>query len=309
MSAYCIGPQKVHSMLRKPFFAALAATLSLGPVLAADLPSRKAPPAAYVPPAPIFTWTGFYLGVNGGGTFSDAANIALVPSSNFGPFPSGFAAAQSIGAYPSLLTGRRTGFIGGGQVGFNWQFGPIVAGFETDLQGMSTRGNSSAALFNPTPPAANFSAPVLGTATVSRRLDYVGTARGRLGFAVDRALFYVTGGLAYGRTGLAYTGTISFPSAPTVALIAASSTSRTSLGYALGGGVEYAFWNNWSLKAEYLYYDLGRHSTTIGGTFTNFTPATGGFSTASVRDNGHIVRAGLNYRFGWDAPAPVVARY
>jgi outer membrane immunogenic protein len=67
--------------------------------------------------------------------------------------------------------------------------------------------------------------------------------------------------------------------------------------------------NNFSVKAEYLYYNLGRHSVTIGGAFTNFAPATGGFSTASVRDDGHIVRAGLNYRFGWALPAPVVARY
>jgi len=163
--------------------------------------------------------------------------------------------------------------------------------------------------FNPAPPPANFSAPVFGTATVARRLDYLGTARGRLGLSFGPALLYATGGLAYGRTDLAYTGTIGFPIAPTVVLSGTSSNSRTSLGYALGGGLEYAFWKNWSIKAEYLYYNLGRHSTTISGSFTNFAPPTGGFSTASVRDDGHIVRAGLNYRFGWGAPAPVVARY
>lgn len=120
-------------------------------------------------------------------------------------------------------------------------------------------------------------------------------------------MIYATGGLAYGRTDLA--GTIGFPIAPTVVLSGTSSTSRTSLGYGLGGGVEYAIWNNWSVKAEYLYYNLGRHSTVIGGSFTNFAAATGGFSTASLRDDGHIVRAGLNYRFGWGVPAPVAARY
>jgi outer membrane immunogenic protein len=259
----------------------------------------------------IASWTGFYVGVNAGGTFSGSSTIALVPSSDFGPFPSGFASAQAIGAYPTFLSGRRTaGFIGGGQVGYNWQVGPLVAGFEADIQGVpSSRNTVSATLFNPAPPPANFSAPVFGTATVGRRLDYLGTARGRLGVAFDRALFYATGGLAFGRTDLAYAGTIGFPIAPTVTLNGTSSVSRTSVGYTLGGGVEYAFWNNWSIKAEYLYYDLGRHSTTIGGAFTNFVPATGGFSTVSVRDNGHIVRAGLNYRFDWAVPAPVVARY
>jgi outer membrane immunogenic protein len=292
----------------KLFLSSILAMALAGAAYAADLPSRRAPPADVLP-IPVFTWTGFYVGVNAGGTFRNSANIALTPSSDFGPFPSGFASAQGIGAYPAFLTSRRTGFIGGGQAGYNWQMGPFVAGVELDIQGVPQRDSVSALLFNPAPPPANFSAPVFGTATVTRRLDFLGTARGRLGVAFDRALFYATGGLAYGRTDLAYTGTIGFPIAPTVFLTGTSATNRTGLGYTLGGGVEYALWNNFSLKAEYLYYNLGRHSVTIGGAFTNFAPATGGFSTASVRDDGHIVRAGLNYRFGWALPAPVVARY
>jgi outer membrane immunogenic protein len=297
-------------MFCKPLLSAVVTTCFVGSALAADLPSRKAPPPGpYLAPVPVASWTGFYVGVNAGGTFSSSSTIALTPSSDFGPFPSGFASAQAIGAYPTFLSSRRTGFIGGAQAGYNLQFGVFVAGFEADIQGLPQRNSASATLFDPAPPPANFAAPVFGTATVARRLDFLGTARGRLGAAFDRALVYATGGLAYGRTDLAYTGTIGFPTAPAVVLNGTSSTSRTSLGYALGGGVEYAFWNNWSLKAEYLYYNLGRHSTTVGGSFTNFAPTTGGFSTASVRNDGHIVRAGLNYRFGWDVPAPVVARY
>ena len=297
-------------MLCKPLLSAVVTTCMVGSAFAADLPSRTAPPPApYISPVPAASWTGFYVGVNAGGTFSGSSTIVLTPSSDFGPFPSGFASAQAIGAYPTFLASRRTSFIGGGQAGFNYQFGMFVAGFEADIQGLPQRNTVSATLFNPAPPPANFSAPVFGTATVARRLDYLGTARGRLGVSFGPALLYATGGLAYGRTDLAYTGTIGFPSAPTVVLSGTSSTSRNSLGYALGGGIEYAFWNNWSVKAEYLYYNLGRHSTIIGGSFTNFAPATGGFSTASVRDDGHIIRAGLNYRFGWAVPAPVVARY
>ncbi|MBV9064521.1 MAG: porin family protein [Methylobacteriaceae bacterium] len=297
-------------MLHKRLLLAVATTCCVGSAFAADLPSRAAPPPApYTSPVPVSTWTGFYVGVNAGGTFSGSSLIALTPSTDFGPFPSGFASAQATGAYPTSLNSRRTGFIGGGQAGFNYQFGMFVAGFEADIQALPQRTSVSATLFNPAPPPANFAAPVFGTASVTRRLDYLGTARGRLGVAFGPALVYATGGLAYGRTDLAYTGTIGFPIAPTVFLTGSSSTSRTSLGYALGGGVEYAVWNNWSVKAEYLYYNLGRHSTIIGGSFTNFAPTTGGFSTASVRDDGHILRVGLNYRFGWGVPAPVVARY
>jgi outer membrane immunogenic protein len=156
----------------------------------------------------------------------------------------------------------------------------------------------------------SISAPLFsGTATVTRRLDYFGTARGRLGFAFDRALIYATGGLAVGGINLIYSGRIGFPVAPTIFLAGTSYVAKANIGYTLGGGVEYAVWNNWSVKAEYLYYYIGRQSTTIGGAFTNFAPVTGGFSTASVREKGHIVRAGLNYRFGWEPAAPVVARY
>ncbi len=296
-------------MLWKPLVPAMAVSAIAAAAFAADLPSRAAPPPAYVPPLPVFTWSGFYIGVNAGGTFSGSSQIALTPSSSFGPFVSGFDAAQAIGAYPLALTSRRTSFIGGGQAGFNWQFGAFVAGVEADVQGLANRQAISATLFNPAPPPANFGAAVFGTASVTRGLDYLGTVRGRFGVAFDRAVIYATGGLAYGRTDLTYSGRIFFPVAPTVFLAGASTNNRTSIGYTLGGGVEYALWNNWSIKGEYLYYDLGRHSTVIGGTYTNFAPATGGFSTASVRENGHVLRAGVNYRFNWGVPAPVVARY
>src|SRR4051812_45716446 len=191
---------------------------------------------------------------------------------------------------------------------FNYQFGSWSPASKPTFR-LCRREAPYRRRFNPAPPPANFSAPVFGTATVARRLDYLGTARGRLGCplvlrcSMQRAVWLTAAPI------LPYTGTIGYPIAPTVVLSGTSSNSRTSLGYALGGGLEYAFWKNWSIKAEYLYYNLGRHSTTISGSFTNFAPPTGGFSTASLRDDGHIVRAGLNYRFGWGAPAPVVARY
>ena len=148
---------------------------------AADLPSRRAPPPApYISPVPVATWTGFYIGVNAGATFSGSSIIALTPSSDFGPFPSGFASAQAIGAYHTSLTTRRTSFIGGGQVGFNYQFGMLVPAPKPTFR-LCRREAPYRRRFNPAPPPANFSAPVFGTATVAPRLDYLGTPGGRLG--------------------------------------------------------------------------------------------------------------------------------
>src|SRR5262249_36842575 len=160
-------------------------------------------------------------------------------------------------AFPTSLNVKQTGFIGGGQIGYNWQFNQYVLGFETDIQGTSAKSSSTVSLFNPAPPPANFNAPVLGTASVSRRLDYLGTVRGRLGYAADNVLFYVTGGFAYGRTELSYAGTISFPSAPGLVTAAAGSTNKFSAGGTVGAGIEYGFGHNWSAKVEYLYFDLG----------------------------------------------------
>jgi len=177
--------------------------------------------------------------------------IALTPSVDFGAFPSAFAAAQSIGVYPFALPSRRTRFIGGGQIGFNWQFGPIVA--RSRHAGPAPAGHSVVDALQSFAAGGQFQRPCFRqTATVTRRLDYFGTARGRLGFAFDRALIYATGGLAVGGTNLTYSGRIGFPVAPTIFLAGTSSVAKAKIGYTLGGGVEYAVWNNWSVKAEYL---------------------------------------------------------
>ena len=105
--------------------------------------------------------------MNAGAAFGGSSTIALTPSVDFGAFPSGFAAAQSIGAYPLALPSRQTRFIGGGQIGFNWQFGPIVAGVEADIQGLPRQDTVSSTLFNPSPPAVNFSAPVVPKARIA----------------------------------------------------------------------------------------------------------------------------------------------
>ncbi|TGE00172.1 outer membrane protein [Methylobacterium nonmethylotrophicum] len=241
---------------------ALALTAALmGPADAADLPRRAAPPPAFTP-VPVFTWTGFYAGVNagagfggGGGTFTDAT-------------------------YGTVTEGSRdAAFVGGGQIGYNYQFTPgsgFVIGAEADIQG-TTFGRSRSGL--------------VGTTTftdVGPSLDWFGTVRGRLGYAFDRFLVYGTGGFAYGGGSTAsntsyYTGTL-------------PGTFRT--GWTAGGGVEYAITERLSARIEALYVSLDRDGGSGGLVYDAATNAYYGLGKPKA-DFG-VVRAGLNYRFSTD---------
>jgi outer membrane immunogenic protein len=190
--------------------------------------------------------------------------------------------------------------------GYNWQVNSWVAGFEADIQGIGTHNNgreSSSA----TVPIVGAGENLTSNLSVTKQIDYLGTVRGRLGWlATPALLIYGTGGLAYG--GLKSSTSISqtlpadfmdvvlFPGAN-------SSISETRAGWTAGGGLEWMFIPQWSVKAEYLYYDLG--SVTYNGllvdAFTKPNPAAPAFFTNNVqtttRFNGNIVRLGLNYHF------------
>lgn len=268
--------------------AALAATAAAGSAIAADLPARKEAPA-YVAPAPIFAWTGFYVGLNGGYTWSDRNNVAI-PATDTGA--GGLGAVQLLGLIPFNVGLKTEGGIAGGQIGYNWQTGPAVLGVEADIQGVFGANKS---LSNPIPAISQL---------YSRKTEWLGTLRGRVGFTIAPTfLLYATGGLAYGGTRLAYT--LSAPAAAPP-LFATTTSSRTSVGWTAGVGAEYAFSNAWSVKVEWLYYDLGRQATTpivyaYGGNISS--------AGLTTRNSGHVVRAGLNYRFGWGGAAPVLAKY
>ncbi|MDF2114774.1 porin family protein [Roseiarcaceae bacterium H3SJ34-1] len=272
--------------MRKYLLAGAAvAAFSFG-AQAADLPSRGVAPApVYV--APIFTWAGFYVGLNAGYGFEGSKSVTIGGS----PL---ITASQIAGTVPFSLSKKRDGFIGGAQIGYNWQAGSFVYGIEADFQGADIKGTSS------------FCSP-LGCAnvqtTATQKLEWLGTLRARLGFAAfDRTLLYVTGGLAVGNSKLS--GNINeFAGAGRQFIASESSNARA--GYAIGAGAEYAFSQNWSAKLEYLYYDLG--SRTAVGIQTNpVGPAE--FATYHAKTDGHIVRVGLNYRFGGPA-GPIFAKY
>lgn len=223
---------------------------------AADLPRRAPPPP---PPAlPVFTWTGFYAGVNAGYAVPTGGSRYTDPT------------------YGTVTGGSRSGgFAGGGQVGYSYQLTPgsgFVVGVETDIQGTAF---------------AKADAAYLGTTpyySVRPSLDYFGTVRGRLGYAFDRVLVYGTGGFAYGG-GTRPSYAAAYPST-------LPGTGRT--GYAAGGGVEYALTDKLSAKVEALYVHLDRG---FAGT-TYYSTGSAAYYGAGKQDSGFaLVRAGVNYRF------------
>jgi outer membrane immunogenic protein len=287
---------------------------TIGTASAADM-AVKAPP----PVMAVWSWTGFYIGGDVGGTwardrFDHSPFFALT-----GPFGALDidAAAQTAAASPTL---KGSGFSGGVYAGYNWQSGRVVFGGEADISGMDVNGTQTAVfVFPSTLPGGPIGPPTLTfPGTSSFHVDWQATFRGRLGLAANDWLFYGTGGLAV--AGVRESQVVG--NLVATAASSAFSTSDTRAGWVVGGGVEKAFARNWIFRVEYLHADYGNvgHTTTFGqpAGIVNIgcTPGTtivvpaGGFSTtAGCSVSNHLttdtVRVGLAYKFG----GPVVARY
>ena len=275
---------KISSLLA---IAALA-TGSAGAAMAADLPMRSAPAAPYYP-APIFTWTGFYAGVNAGATFDNRAGLAT--PNGFTP-GNGFVNAGTPGNGFGPFRGNSggVGFVGGGQIGYNMQTGMFVYGLETDIDYFGQGGSGSRTFAD----TNVYSAPGSTFSLYRRSGDgYLGTVRGRLGIAaLDRTLFYVTGGLAYGDYGTSYRlGQFTNGAGGSVVNYTGNPGDSTRVGYAIGAGVEYAITPKISAKAEYLYTDLGSR------TYNLTNPTTGSYLSVKSDGSSQLARVGLNYRF------------
>jgi outer membrane immunogenic protein len=265
-------------------FAALAIA---GPAIAADIPAPvyKAPVVA---PLPIYDWTGFYIGLNGGYSWGRSATD------------------YTVAGLPVFSTTQKlNGWVAGGQAGYNWQFNRNwVFGVEADIQATGQKGTATLAGVTVCPPAGVAVFPcTTTTGSFEQKLPWLGTARLRLGFLPsDHWMLYVTGGLAYGEveTTATVNTAVAFAGGPVIASASAvASANTTRAGWTVGGGAEWVISGPWTAKLEYLYVDLG----TVSNTFTGlgaFTPLT---TSSHVTDN--IVRVGLNYRFG----GPVVAKY
>ena len=233
------------------------AALACGPALAADLPARRAMPVKAPPPvATYYDWSGFYIGAHAGGGWSEKC----------------FAFA---GASDGCHDGD--GWLGGGQVGFNYQTGNFVFGVEFSGSWADLSGDHTALLT----PGDSYRS----------ELNTLLLFTGRVGMTFDRMLLYVTGGGAWARDKFEYAA----------AGVGTSQTKQNRTGWTVGAGLEYGLTPNWSIAAQYNYVDLGDKDVTFGGGVAPFP------FTDRVEQQIHLATVRLNYRFG--AGGPLVARY
>jgi outer membrane immunogenic protein len=236
--------------MKRILIASALALAAAAPAFAADLPPPNAPPprapVAYVPAAPLFSWTGFYVGANTGYAFGQSSwNSPIGTTGNFD------------------VSGAMAGLTLGG----NYQIGQFVVGAETDIDWQNVRGSQVGGnCFTGAGPASCASAS-----------NWVGTFRGRAGFAMDRVLVYATGGAAYANIKASLDA---FPWA-----------SSTELGWTAGAGVEVAMTDNWTAKVEYLFADF-QHASCGAANCLAVPPA-------SVSFDESMVRVGINYKFGY----------
>jgi outer membrane immunogenic protein len=294
-------------MIKHSAAAGLALALVAGSALAADLPSRKAP-IIEPPPPPPFTWTGLYGGVNIGYGFGNGDQDTGALGYYF-PAPAPNGAAWTV-------SNNLNGVLGGGQVGYNYQFNPwLVIGVEADIQ--ATDVHSQGTGYGASADAV-YASPRLAVASVSHSVDWFGTVRARLGVtlpSMPNLLVYGTGGFAYGGV-VANANVTNFWPAPFLPDAAAGSNyDSTATGWTAGGGVEWfpltssPLFKAFSVKLEYLYTDLGTVTLQGGNLFTDPAPSFFAFQHSSAT-RFHTVRVGVNWHFNPFAPAPVVlAKY
>ncbi len=270
---------------------ALLGVLSAGGAMAADMaPFYKAPPAATVD-----IWNGFYGGFNAG------IGLSRNPTTDTTALP-GFAAPQfSTGIFSHAPVSG----VFGVQAGWNWHVAPSwVIGYETDFQwsGQSETVCTYACLPASTPPA-------LLSITDQELMKWFGTSRARIGWLTPGgSLLYVTGGGAWGRVNqnLSVTGDTLFAAGPTTT----ASFSQNKFGWTVGAGIETPIAPRWTLKAEYLFVDLGSVSNTFSSPLSAlaiaaFPPATTAVTTSSMYLRDNIVRLGVNYHFDAPGGAPM----
>ncbi len=236
--------------MRSILLASTALLAMTAGAVAADLPMAR--PAPMLAPLPVFTWTGFYLGAQIGGAWQ-RDRLAEVD-------------VCGRPACVDRVTGRATGVVGGGHAGFNWQVGAIVFGLEGDIEGAGLRHTSVYTLSAPD--------------TFSSQTEWQASARGRVGFAIDRALIYATGGAAFADIRHTYREATAGIS---------QSLGEVRTGWTVGGGLEYAVTDNWTTRVEYRYADFGRKNDFPTAVFPRFRQ--------QHDETQHAVRVGVSYRF------------
>jgi outer membrane immunogenic protein len=301
--------------------AALFACAALDSAGAADLPPA-APPSVKAPvvaPVPAWSWTGCYVGINGGGARGQnradlsPAGLYLSPvgatpppnATGTGDF------ASDIAALSNSYSMASNGWEAGGQVGCNAQWGMAVLGLEGDWQWTNT-ATSADASYAAFPNVGN---PLFTDAAHTEHVDvtqrWFATARVRAGFTPwERVLIYGTAGVAWANFTSNTAVTFATAANPFTAAFSGAthvgSVSTNQLGWVVGGGIEWALTNNWSVKAEYLYlrFDGFAYASPLVAASAPFAP---GYAwNTSITPHEQVARIGVNYKFDW---GPVVARY
>jgi outer membrane immunogenic protein len=225
----------------------ISTRLCIGSAQAADLPPARRPaavaPVAYAPP--VYNWSGIYVGGNLGAGFAHSS------------WSDPFTGADN--------TFNKTGFIGGGQIGANWQIDALVLGIEGDFDWTGLKGSTHDSLAN----------------TINTDTQWTSTVTGRIGAAFDRLLVYAKGGVAFAHDKDSLNDT--FGNTATASL--------TRTGWTAGAGLEYAFAPNWTARIEYDYLGFGNETLNLS------TPTTPAYST-NTSLNVQEVKAGINFKFG-----------
>jgi outer membrane immunogenic protein len=257
-----------------------AASLSVGltaAASAADL-GRPAPAPVYTK-APLiapWSWTGFYVGGNVGGSWgTDKISTTSSPPN----FVAGFASALDAVTGTSL---HPNGVIGGVQAGYNWQFSNVVLGIEADADWAGQKGSRSVTFG----PLAGVGAGTF--MSDSSKETFLATIRPRIGWAFDHALLYGTGGVAFGT--VKTSDTLGFPGN----FLDVTNATTTRTGWTAGAGLEWAFNRNWSAKVEYLHVDLGSFDV---GLVCSVACVTTNDTVVHHKVTDEIARVGVNYQF------------
>lgn len=257
--------------MKKVVLAAAISMLFSGAAHAADASPgsySKAPPAR----APIFSWTGFYVGGHLGGGWSTSTATAITPTASF-PAGTQFSSRHLNGA------------LGGVQAGFNYQFDRWVLGVEGEYSRANLKGTS-------TTPGIGFSE------TSNYSSPYMATIAGRVGYAADRVLLYAKGGYGWVRYEVNGVGFANATGVVTDTFVRADTQS----GWVAGAGLEWAFAGSWTAKAEYLHFDLGTFNTVVTDSVLGTLQRR---NTATVDQ----FKVGINFLFNGAPGAPIAARY
>lgn len=246
-------------------------TLMSSAAVAADAPSpANAPPpsepdpSGYAPPPSLPIWAGAYIGGDLGYQWGAAGHDSI---------------DNLTGASGREVTTHPAGVLGGAHVGYNWQMRAVVFGLEGDIDGAGVSGSGLS---------------VLGTAVVKTHENIEGAIRARLGIDWNRALLFVSGGAAIASFQDSFTN---------VAIGGTDAFSNARIGWTVGGGLEYALTDNWSIRGEYRYSDYGSYNEVLSNSF-------GGRYTTPIHQTSNTALVGFSYKFSAFAPpSPVVMKY